>query len=146
MTTVNHSLTGALISTVLPLPLAAPLAVASHFVLDALPHYSVPGHTRHKATFWKWILAIDILASVALVFWAIYNQHYAMLICGLLAFAPDVVWVKRAAKTRSFDFSDTASRYEQWHMRIQKHEFPKGLWIEVPLAALLFYIVVIKIG
>lgn len=43
MTATNHALTGAVIALVLKKPeLAIPLAFASHFVLDAIPHYNPP--------------------------------------------------------------------------------------------------------
>jgi hypothetical protein len=39
MTLTNHLLTGAAIAKLLPSPVAIPIAFASHFVLDALPHF-----------------------------------------------------------------------------------------------------------
>jgi len=44
----NHAAVGGFIGKFLPLPIALPLALASHFVLYALPHYGVPHSRRNK--------------------------------------------------------------------------------------------------
>lgn len=140
----NHALAGGLIAKFVPWPLAAPLAVASHFVLDMLPHYGIPAHKRDSSRFWKYFFVADFLLTLSLAFWAIHYHHYAMYVCGQIAVLPDFVWVARVVRKHSFDFSSAESRYEKWHIRIQHYEFPGGLWIELPLAVVLFYFVIIK--
>ena len=140
----NHALAGGLIGKFLPWPVAIPAAVASHFILDMLPHYGIPPEQRDRSKFWKIFFTIDFFATLSLAFWAIANHHYAMYVAGQLAVLPDFVWVAHVVRKRSFNFSKTKSRYEQWHMRIQHYELPGGLWIELPLAAVLFYFCILQ--
>jgi len=49
----NHGLVGGFIGAHMAWPLGVPLALASHFVLDALPHYGIPHNTRDTSRFWK---------------------------------------------------------------------------------------------
>jgi hypothetical protein len=144
MTGFNHALVGGLIGRLLPWPVAVPVAIASHFILDMLPHYGIPAGRRDVSDFWKLFFIVDFFATLSLAFWAIANHHYAMYVCGQLAVLPDFVWVAHVLRTRSFNFSTVRTRYEKWHIAIQKYEFSKGLWVELPLSALLFYIVVIQ--
>jgi hypothetical protein len=139
----NHGLAGGLIASVFPLPLALPLALASHFAMDTLPHYGVPHEQRDKSKFWKVFFSVDALATFGLAAYAVIDRHYALFLGGLFAVMPDFVWVARVIRTRSFDLSDNDNWFTRWHARIQKLEMPWGLWIELPLAALLFYIVMI---
>ncbi len=140
----NHALAGGLIAKLVPWPLAIPLALASHFLLDMLPHYGIPHHLRDDSKFWKVFFTIDFFATLSLAFWAISNQHYALYFAGQIAVLPDFVWVAHVVRHRSFSLSKSTSRYEKWHMRIQRFERPWGLWLELPLAALLFYIVILQ--
>jgi hypothetical protein len=139
----NHGLTGGLIARVLPLPLALPAALASHFVLDALPHYGVDHERRDRSLFWKVFFTFDALATLGLAIYAIYDNHFTMFLGGLLATMPDYIWVGRVIKTRSFDLSNNTNWFTRWHASIQKFETPRGLWVEAPLAIVLFYVVMI---
>lgn len=140
----NHALTGGLIGKFLPLPIAIPLALASHFILDMLPHYGIPHAARDDSVFWKWFFTVDFSASLGLAAWAIYYHHWAMYVCGQIAVLPDFVWVAQVIRNRSFDLRGSKTRYEKWHIRIQRFEFPAGIWIELPLAAVLFYFVIMQ--
>ena len=144
MTGFNHALVGGLIGKFVPLPLAIPLALASHFILDMLPHYGIPHDERDGSTFWKVFFIVDFFAALSLAFWAIANHHYAMYICGQIAVLPDFVWVAKVIKTRSFHLSKTNTRFEKWHIAIQHYEYPWGLWTELPLTAILFFFVVLR--
>lgn len=140
----NHGLVGGLIGKYVPWPIGIPLALGSHFVLDALPHYGIPHHKRDGSRFWEVFFTIDFFATLSLAFWAIAHHHYAMYACGQIAVLPDFVWVAHVVKHGSFDLSGAESRYERWHKRIQRYEVPWGLWIELPLAAVLFYVVILQ--
>ncbi|MEJ0073577.1 MAG: hypothetical protein WDN27_05935 [Candidatus Saccharibacteria bacterium] len=144
VTIINHSLVGGLIGKFVPWPIGLPLAFASHFVLDMLPHYGIPTKRRNQSASWKAIVVLDIASCVCLIIWCFRYHHYAIYACGQIAAVPDFIWVHRAIKGRSFDFSNVKSRYERWHIRIQRYEFPGGIWIELPLAAVLFYFVIIR--
>jgi hypothetical protein len=139
----NHALVGGLIGKLVPLPVALPLAVASHFALDTLPHYGIPHGHRDNSNFWKYFFTIDFFATFGLAVWAIYFQHYAMFFCGLLAVLPDFVWVAKVVKNRSFNLLSDNSHYEKWHIAIQKHEYHWGIWPELVITLALFWVVII---
>lgn len=140
----NHALAGGLIGKLLPWPVAVPVALASHFALDALPHYGIPARKRDTSRFWKAFFTVDFFATLSLAVWALANRHYAMYVCGQIAVLPDFVWVAHVVRKHSFNFSKVKSRYEKWHIDIQRYEFQDGLWIELPTAVVLFYFTVLQ--
>ena len=140
----THGLTGGLIARFLPLPIALPLALASHFLLDTLPHYGIDQRQRDKSSFWKIFFTVDALATLGLAIYAISSHHYAMFLGGLAGVIPDFLWVGRVIRTRSFDLSHHGNWFTRWHASIQKLERPWGLWVELPLTAVLFYLVIVK--
>ncbi len=96
MTATNHVVTGVLIGTVVHNPmLALPAALASHLVLDALPHYG-DRHLKYSSTKFKLILGTDIyLAALVLVLVAVAAPEHRLLLlgCGVLAASPDLLWL-----------------------------------------------------
>jgi hypothetical protein len=145
MTGLNHGLTGGLLAEVLPFPIALPLAFVSHFILDAFPHYGIPHRKRNKSTFWKIFFTFDTLATFSLAIYAIVAGHYKVFLCGLVATMPDYIWVGRVVRAGSFDLSQHDNWFNKWHAGIQKLEKPWGLWLELPLTVVLFYIVMIRL-
>lgn len=141
MTGINHALVGGLIAKYLPLPIALPLAFASHFVLDALPHYGIEHKKRDKSLFYKVFYVIDFLVAFGFAVTQILMGHYAIFLGGLVALLPDFVWVARVLRRRSYDLSNNKYWFTRWHAAIQRYEVPWGLWIEGPLAVILFYLV-----
>src|SRR6476469_9807431 len=94
MTATNHVLTGALIGlTVHSNPvLAIILALISHFVLDALPHYGDENHIRKKFIV---VLSYDLLlASMILISLVVMRPMYWQLTiaCAIAAACPDLMW------------------------------------------------------
>lgn len=145
MTGFNHGLTGGMIAGLLPLPVALPLALASHFILDALPHYGIANWQRDTSRFWKLFFVADVLATFGLATYAVMDNHYAMFLGGLAGVIPDFMWVGIVLKTRSFDLSNHRNWFTKWHADIQRYERPWGLWVEIPLAVILSYVVFIKL-
>lgn len=140
----NHGLVGGLIGKYVPWPVGIPLALASHFALDMLPHYGIDHNKRDGSRFWKVFFTVDFFATLGLAIWAITNHHYAVYACGQIAVLPDFVWVASVVKHRSFSLQKSNNRFERWHKKIQRYEFPGGLWIELPLALILFYYVILQ--
>lgn len=140
----THGLTGGLIARFLPLPIALPLALASHFALDTLPHYGIEQQQRDKSVFWKLFFTFDAFATLGLAIYAFADHHYAMLLGGIIGVVPDFLWVARVIRNRSFNLKDNGNWFTRWHAGIQKLERPWGLWVELPLTAVLFYLVMIK--
>ena len=145
MTGLNHGLVGGAIAHYLPLPIAIPLALASHFLMDALPHFGMPHHDRDRSKFWIIFFTIDALATFFLAAYAILTRHYAMFLGGLAGVIPDFIWVGRVIRTRSFDLSQNDNWFTKTHVGIQRLERPWGLWFELPLTTFLLYWVIIVI-
>jgi len=138
MTLTNHLLTGAILAKVLPLPLAIPLAFASHFILDALPHFgfvNLEERTRHNKVFGVVIL-LDCLLSVALSTWLIGRGHFQWLVTGFVAFSPDLVWIYRFIAEEKFGKlrPTKGNRFIQFHIKIQRYERVWGGFVELAYA------------
>lgn len=137
----NHALTGGLVGYFLPLPVAVPVAVASHFILDMFPHYGLPYADRDHSKLWKPLFITDFLLAASLMIIPISIGNYPMLICGALAVLPDFVWVAHVVRKRTFNLGNHTNWYTKWHAGIQRYERPWGIWVELPVAALLFSLV-----
>jgi hypothetical protein len=138
----NHAAVGGFTGVFLPLPIAIPAAIASHFVLDMLPHYGIP-HTRRNEHFWRLFGITDFIVSWLLLGGTpLHRGHYAIFLCALAAASPDFIWVARIMRTKSFDLSQHKSRFAKWHASIQHWERPWGIFIEIPLAIVLGYFAV----
>src|SRR5580704_3078554 len=111
MTGFNHAASGALIGKFLPLPVALPVAFASHFALDMLPHYGIPHEHRDTKLFWKVFTTLDAILTVCLGSAALYFHRYALFACGLVACSPDFIWLARVIRTRSFDLSNNQHKF-----------------------------------
>lgn len=145
MTLTNHLFTGSLMAKVLPLPVALPLAFASHFVLDALPHFGFVDiddyevRRRHKRLL-MCVVTVDFLLAVALTFWLVGSGHGKWLIAGLAAFSPDVIWIYRFVVDEKFGKLEPpeGGRFVKFHAGIQRFERIWGGGVEVAYAAGMF--------
>jgi hypothetical protein len=93
VTATNHVVAGALIATVIHEPLlAVPIALLSHLVMDALPHFSWDEHT--SKTFAKILLTDMACASaVLLTILMLHPANWVLLVtCGIAAASPDLLW------------------------------------------------------
>jgi hypothetical protein len=143
VTATNHTATGILIGAVITQPyLAIPAALASHVVMDALPHFG--GDISHTAKRFKIYLAIDcgMAASLlALVFAAAPTGWLLMLVCGIVAASPDLLWIPfwidelRGKKRRK---GNRVTRFLSW---IQWGERRWGWTIELVWFAVAAYFV-----
>lgn len=134
MTASDHVVTGALIAATVHNPAAAlPLALASHFVLDALPHI---GKISHKSKEFLVILWTDIVvASSFLGYLLIARPNYWLLMmgCGIIGAAPDLMWFPRFWKEiHGKDMSHKPiDKITQFHSKIQWCERPWGIGVEL---------------
>jgi hypothetical protein len=133
MTAINHAVTGSIIAVYIHEPvLALPLALASHFVLDSLPHLAIK---PHNSRLFKEVLTTDvILSTLLLVYIAVLQPAYWLLIigCALLAMSPDLMWLPpyiRKLKHQPKRLPNSAMRF---HKNIQKHEYLWGYFVEIP--------------
>lgn len=96
MTITNHLLAGSLIGLAIKEPLlAAVLALASHFVMDALPHFGYPGRKGYSEVLkyrLTYIVSVaTLLTSVSVIIWLLAHGEYFALGMGLVAVSPDAV-------------------------------------------------------
>ena len=138
MTASNHFVTGAAISTAVANPwLGIPLAILSHFILDALPHYGCKefraDNLAEKKLYFT-VLIIDTLLFLALIAFTIVNlNNFTFAAYGFAAFSPDLVWVYRYTFLAWIGkVNKPVGKIEHFHSWIQKSETPQGLLVEIP--------------
>lgn len=68
MLTTPHAVTGAMLGALLPAPLAIPAAIASHYVLDNIPHWqeTLAPYTPTRKTYIR--IPIDLVLAIGLTF------------------------------------------------------------------------------
>ena len=140
MTATNHAMTGAVIALAVRQPaLAIPLAFASHFVLDSLPHFGIYEDDvlkRNRHWLFRTVTSIDIPLMLVLLFVAPHlaakKLAWGVVLAGMLAaIAPDSVWVYRFFNEIKTQQWRPGSRYSRFHQAIQWFEQPIGLIVEV---------------
>lgn len=145
MTGTNHAIFGSLIAAINPDPVfAIPAALASHFVLDSLPHYGAGDISK----IFK-ILRIDI--AVAGLFFAgiIIAQpaHWPLIVlCGMVAMSPDLMWAPNAFRELHKHPKKDGNAIMWFHGMVQWGERSWGMLIEVPwtLITLTIFILVLR--
>ncbi len=94
MTATNHVLTGALIGLTIHQPvLAVMLAIISHFLLDALPHYGAKNLKGHG---FKLLLGADALLASFILLALVVGRPMGWQLavgCGVAAASPDLMWL-----------------------------------------------------
>lgn len=138
MRAVNHALAGALIGLTVPSPVVAmPLALASHFIVDALPHFGNGNDDARQSWFKRFLLLDAILCGLIVALLAFYQPHNWLVaaICAFLATSPDFMWVneyKRAQLGKHpVAHQKGVLRFHAW---IQWFERPIGSLTEVAWA------------
>ncbi|MEO6513798.1 MAG: hypothetical protein ABIR37_03850 [Candidatus Saccharimonadales bacterium] len=137
MTATNHALTGAIIGLSVGNPfLAIVLAFASHFALDALPHYG-PSKPDIGGKGFRNYLILDVGLCVLLVLVLALSgaDHWILAsICAFAATSPDAMWVpdflraRRGQKERNFAGRSVLVRI---HAFVQWYQKPLGAITEV---------------
>jgi hypothetical protein len=139
MTITNHVLAGALIGLAVTQPaLAVVLALGSHFLMDALPHFGYAGRKgyaevlRHRLTYV--VSAVTLVSTVAVIVLLIAADKWFALLTGLIAASPDAVglynWLayeKRGNHAKGL----LELVHVKFHRRIQWCERPWGVIVEV---------------
>jgi len=149
MTITNHVLVGSIIGITAKEPtLALSLAFASHFVMDALPHFGYEGNKgygealKHRLSYQVGI--ISALTTTGVIAFLIINAQWLALVTGLVAASPDLVGIYNYRKYERF--GTEASQFIKlfhikFHRTIQQYERPWGIYIE--LAVFLLFSVVL---
>lgn len=137
MTATNHILSGGLIGALLPLPVAIPVAFVSHFVLDAIPHYSVKSSHRAQSRTYKDVIIADTILSLALSITVLVFAKWNMFIGGFVAFAPDITLIHYYFKHGRDLQIKGENALTRFHINIQRLERPWGIAVEVAAIAIM---------
>lgn len=141
MTATNHYLTGVLIASTINKPLVAlPLAFASHFVLDCLPHFGDKNFMKKIKTF-KLVWSVDFILLIGFLTWTLINCPIWYAFAGFLGTSPDIAWIYR------FYIRDKILNkklkpmigFNRFHAGIQKLERSWGLYVEIAYATGVFW-------
>jgi hypothetical protein len=150
MTGINHVVTGAVIAGVVQQPaLALPLAFASHFMLDSMPHFGFQNWDKARLKQKRLIngvITVDVVLIILIIILFISQGAPTLFyIAGFVAFSPDLAWVHQFIVNRQLETSENKPHggFNEFHERIQSRERPSGIYIEV---AYLFMISVILIN
>jgi hypothetical protein len=142
----NHVLAGALIGLVVKEPaLALLLALGSHFVMDALPHFGYKGNKgfgevlKHRLSYWVGIVSLP--ATMLVVALLLFNHLWLALFAGIVAAIPDVLGVynyRRYERHGQKAHGILKVVHVQFHRAIQWCERPWGVYVEVAAFVILF--------
>lgn len=134
MTATNHALTGSLIGLMVGSPwLAIPLAFASHFVLDAIPHFGVH-ETKLNSRLFAIYLVLDALLVLALLacLAALEPVSWVAAFCGAIAAtSPDVMWIPDYIRAHKGEARAQHRHIVLFHKNIQWFEQPIGVVVEI---------------
>ena len=136
MQAINHALTGAVIGLTIEAPeIAIPIAITSHFALDAMPHYgpTVPDEVRLVRNRFVALLVADAILCLLLVFLLMIRrpQNWILaVLCACAAAAPDFWSLRRFIRYRAKQ-PYHPGRIARFHTKIQWFQRPIGWPVEV---------------
>jgi len=142
MTAINHAVVGGLIAVAIPNPwIAIPLALASHFALDSLPHFG----TKKIKDFLK-VFSVDCL--LVIIFFLVLllgrPEHWGLIaVCGFVSMSPDFMWAPNAFRTVLGVPRKKLNAFSRFHKNIQWGERDWGLIIEIPTLVVLSYVLIL---
>ncbi|MDP2671243.1 MAG: hypothetical protein Q8P13_02160 [bacterium] len=129
MLSTPHLLIGAALVKAIPNPaISLPAAFASHFVLDATPHWDGSPHPPFGKKFYFWV-GLDYLFGLFLIWWFARSNPQLPLIMfgGFLGTAPDFM----LASFRGFEFLP----WNKWAWYKKLNNFHRGIQSNVPPAS-----------
>jgi hypothetical protein len=141
MTATNHMLTGAVVAVGLHHPLLiAPVAIASHFLLDVLPHFGVHHDDpikRNKHPLFQFMVVVDVALSAALLALLPFIlkgiiSWWVLLLGMIFAFLPDVIWLTRFVHEIRYKRKyEEETWFSRFHHKIQWGERSWGVFVEI---------------
>jgi hypothetical protein len=134
MTATNHVATGAVLALAIQNPvIVLPVAFASHFFLDAMPHYGVPYDKRPVNQSFGRVLLFDmVMLPITVVMLLLFAGAFwwLVLIAMIAAYSPDLVWAYRYWREKKGHVL-AQNRFTYWHARIQWGERSWGWLVEL---------------
>jgi hypothetical protein len=133
MRAINHAMTGAIIGLSAAAPIAIPLALVSHYAMDALPH---EGNLKITDKRYMQILGVDItlcLVLVLIIFLVRPRYWWLAIICAFLATSPDFMWFSYHKDRIAKIPKPIAERHAlvRLHSKVQWFQRPIGVVAEV---------------
>lgn len=131
-------MTGAIIGLAVGEPLiAVPAAIASHFVMDTVPHFGERTDSWTSPVFKILLLADVVLCPVLVLLIFLYKPKHWLLaiVCAAAASSVDFVLAKRYLRViRGGKRGEAENAIEAFHNRIQWFQKPPGALVEVTWA------------
>lgn len=145
MLAINHAATGVLIGSYLPLPAAIPLAFASHFIMDSIPHFGMEKTKRNQSRFYKMVIYSDFIAANLFLIAAIWQvpglgglfHNWKLIFVGYVAASPDFGHVWFYFKNNRTMAVETNGLFSGYHRKLHHVERIWGIVPEVILAVIL---------
>lgn len=145
MTGTNHTLAGALIAVTAPAPLVPILALASHFALDAVPHFGqsswlyVRKDGSYSRGFKLWLVGDALLCFAMLFFaWWLFPDKWLIIAIGaFFAAGPDFLWLFEKRLHGMF-----FKKFNNFARKIQWAELRNGWILEIVYAGLLITLLI----
>lgn len=134
----NHYLFGVATATVVGNPVfALPLAFASHFVLDILPHFGVKIGAKNRGKIIIIDAIIDFCLLITMIVLTLQQYPAWYVLAGLVAMSPDFAWIYRFVFKERFGAlpPPARSKFNAWHAGIQKLESIPGVLVEIVFCA-----------
>jgi hypothetical protein len=135
----NHALAGVIIGVTVPAPFVPVVALASHFAMDALPHFGRSETFKPYTGAFKALLVIDgviCLAVLAGGLWLFPSHAIGILLGTFFARLPDFLWLLEGRV-------QWMKRYFHLAHVIQWGEVSWGWMLELVYAAIFFTIIVV---
>lgn len=148
MTVTNHALAGGILAVALKQPmLVFPLAFASHFVLDALPHFGFARQGYGEALKHKYIYVEQAINLVLLVFVLVLFSGHGWLpyLAAFVAISPDLMWPYRYFFFERKGKTPPGGPITRFHRWIQWCERPWGIVVEY-FATVSFILLFLKVS
>lgn len=157
MTSTAHTLVGAAIVSVVPNPfIAAPLVLASHFLMDLIPHWDFGTNWRSRPKYVTGLISIsDTIIGFTLAYFLFWGKApFLHLFMGMfLAVLPDWLetpWYILFAHQKKFEPDTKANILEKLTFSIYKYEsklhtkaqYPFGLYTQI--ATVLFFLILLR--
>lgn len=137
----NHAMAGVIVAAVTPAPFVPVVALCSHFVMDAFPHFGNSATCKPYTTSFKWLLVIDALLCTLVLgssFFLFPDKWWLMIVGTFFATLPDFLWLieKKVSWMKP---------YFTFAKRIQWSETPDGWTYEIGYFTLQFLIIVLLV-